>query len=116
MANNKKQFDFLRGMYDEYRSRGGDAVGAWIDGKYDNATKTWHCYSNGDAACVSDMPWSMGQPLRSDTARCILVWYSTTDGMTNHRCNAPMPAICATFRYNFYIMLSLVMPRKHLRC
>ena len=98
VANSKKQIEFLRGMYDEYRSRGGDAAGVWIDGKYDNATKTWRCYSNDDDACVSDMPWSRGEPNRNDTEWCILVWYSRTDGMANYRCNARMPAICATFR------------------
>ena len=97
-AQNKEEFDFLRGMYDKYDAQGGSAIGAWIDGKYDNATKAWHCYSNDDDACLSDMPWSVGKPNRNETEQCILVWWSTTDGVVNHRCNSRMPAICATLR------------------
>ena len=103
VANRKTHFDFLRGMYDEYRSRGGDAVGAWIDGKYDYNTKTWHCYSNYNDACLSDMPWSRGEPNRNDTEHCILVWWSKTDGMASYNCSARMPAICTTYRYHFHV-------------
>ena len=101
VAKSKKQFDFLRGMYDEYRARRGDAAGAWIDGKYHNATKTWVCdsyiyvwYPN----YMSYMSWSFEEPNGELTEHCVLVWHSRTDGVANYRCNARMPAICATFR------------------
>ena len=102
VANSKKQFEFLRGMYDEYRSRGGNAVGAWIEGKYDNASKIWRCKSNYDFyyddACRNTMPWTHGEPNRIETEWCILVWYSRTDGVANFRCYEKMPAICAINR------------------
>ena len=95
-ADYDEQFAFLRGLYDKYRNQSGSAVGAWIDGKFDNATKTWQC---GMGKCSFEMPWSRGEPNREDTEWCLLVWYSRTDGVANYRCNATMPAICATIRY-----------------
>ena len=46
VANNVEEFDFLRGMYDEYHANGGSAEGVWIDGKFDPVTSTWNCESN----------------------------------------------------------------------
>ena len=99
VANYDKKFDFLRGLYDKYRNQSGSAVGAWIDGKYDNASKTWHCDAGGLGICSHRMPWSHGEPNRNDTEHCVLVWYSRTDGVANYNCNKTMPAICATIRY-----------------
>ena len=106
VANSEEEFDFLRGMYDEYVAQGGSAIGVWIDGTFDNDTKTWTCYSNYDDvyfddSCLDDMPWSFGEPNRNETEHCILVWYSRTDGVANYRCNVKLPAICATKRYFF---------------
>ena len=106
-AKNDEEFDFLRGMYDVYRALGGNAIGVWIDGKYDNVTNEWRCYSYYNLyssglyyydPCWNDMPWSHGEPNRNDTEHCLLVWYSRRDGVANYRCNEKMPAICATFR------------------
>ena len=113
VANNDNEFDFLRAMYDNYRSQGGSAIGAWIDGEYYNVTKKWHCHSNvnyadRDDTCGNDMPWSHGEPNRNDTEHCILVWYSRRDGVANYRCNATMPAICATYRYFITVNILLV--------
>ena len=99
MANSVKKFKFLRGLYDEYRAKGGIAVGAWIDGKYDSAAETWHCESNGlGTTCPPDMPWTYEEPNNVDDEKCIIVWFTRTDGVANYRCNEKMPAICATFR------------------
>ena len=106
VANDYKIFKFLRGMYDEYVANGGSANGVWIDGKYYPLTDTWQCDSNSnnnvyeyEDICQYDMPWSHREPNRLDTEHCILVWYSRRDGVANYRCNARMPAICATKRY-----------------
>ena len=106
MANSVKEFQFLRGLYDEYRAKGGVAVGAWIDGEYDSAAKTWYCDANGQGSvCPLDMPWSFREPNRLDTEHCILVWFARTDGVANYRCNATMPAICAAYPIRNDILL-----------
>ena len=101
VANSDKQFKFLRGMYDEYIYQGGDALGAWIDGKFNNATKTWVCdsyiyvwYPN----YMSYMSCSFEEPNGELTEHCVLVWHSRTDGVANYNCNQAMPAICAAYR------------------
>ena len=101
VAKNVQEFKFLRVMYDKYRSRGGDANGAWLDGTYTNSNNTnkWICDSNGEGSdCPSKMPWTNGEPNNLDTERCILVWFTRTDGVANYMCNERMPAICATYR------------------
>ena len=103
-AKNVEQFDFLRGMYDKYLAQGGDVIGAWIDGKYDPDRKAWPCnsYFDFDAyyddPCLKTMPLSTGEPSIVDTMRCVIVWWQKTDGVANYRCDAKLPAICATYR------------------
>ena len=98
VANSVKEFKFLRGLYDEYRAKGGVAVGAWIDGEYDPVAKTWHCDSNGPrTACRSGMPWTYKEPNRMNSEHCIIVWHSRSDGVANFRCWEKMPAICTAY-------------------
>ena len=98
-AKDDKEFKFLRGMYDKYRTQGGDANGAWIDGTYDNITKQWMCDSHGFGSdCLWDTPWSHGEPNRLHIERCLLVWFTRNDGVANYMCSERMPAICATYR------------------
>ena len=88
-------------MYDKYRAQGGNANGAWIDGKFNNGTNKWVCdaYIYGKSPdCMSDMPWTHGEPNNLDTERCILVWFTRTDGVANYMCHEKMPAVCATSR------------------
>ena len=107
VANNAEQFDFLRGMLDKYRSQGGAANGAWIDGRlYEPATAEWVCdaYVYGsNYYCQPGMPWTHGEPSNLDFEHCILVWFNKTDGVSNYVCNEKMPAICATFRYGVHV-------------
>ena len=101
VANKAYEFSFLRGMYDKYRRQGGTANGAWIDGKFDNATDKWVCdaYIYGqNTDCNSDMPWTHGEPNNLDIERCALVWFTRTDGVANYMCNEKLPTICATYR------------------
>ena len=98
VANSAKEFKFLRGLYDEYRARGGVAVGAWIDGEYDSAAKTWHCESNGPGTvCLSGMPWTYEEPNNVDDEKCIIVWFTRTDGVANYYCHKKMVAICTAY-------------------
>ena len=111
-AYSVQQFNFLRGLYDEYRAKNGTAIGAWIDGQYDSEAKEWHCKSfwyGRHGRCPNDMKWSHGEPNRNDTEHCILVWYSRRDGVANYRCDARMPAICAAHRLCFVLRGKITM-------
>ena len=104
-ANSDAHFAFLRGLYDKYRNQSGSAVGAWIDGKFDNATNKWVCdaYVYGaNIGCLAELLWATGAPNHEDTDRCIGVWYQRPDGVANRKCNKKVPAICATFRYDHF--------------
>ena len=45
------------------------------------------------------MPWSSVVPNTGNNEHCVLVWHSSTDGVTKYSCNERLPAICATKRY-----------------
>ena len=120
-ADSVEKFNFLKGMLDAYRTQGGSADGAWIDGKFDNATDAWNCESNSNSfaynyedICQSGMPWANEEPVDADDrGHCVLVWHSSSDGVTNYWCNTKLPAICATKRYFICIFFST---RLHLVC
>ena len=100
VANSVKEFQFLLGLYDEYRAKGGIAVGAWIDGEYDSAAKTWYCESNSPStACLPGMPWTYEEPNNVDDEKCIIVWFTRTDGVANYICSKKMAAICSAYPY-----------------
>ena len=96
-ADSVEKFNFLKGMLDAYRTQGGSAVGAWIDGKYDSATSKWQCASHqyhDIKSCSPDMPGTW----QAQTSGCIRLLYSTTSGVVTHSCTEKMPAICAKYR------------------
>ena len=121
VANNDELFNFLKGMLDAYRTQGGSANGTWIDGKFDNSTDAWNCESNSNSfaynyedICQPGMPWANEEPADADdSGHCVLVWHSSSDGVTNYWCNTKLPAICATKRYFICIFFST---RLHLVC
>ena len=93
MADNAATFDVLRSMYDQYIAGSGSAIGVWLDGRLVNDTDIWQCEAN-KVDCGANMPWSVREPNRLETERCVLVWYSRTDGVANYDCTKTMPAIC----------------------
>ena len=99
MANSAEHFTFLKGMFDNYRSQGGSAEGAWVNGVYEYSRWLCHDYIYGlEAACPSVMPWTSGEPDNLPTEKCARVQHTKTDGLANYACTEKMPAICATFR------------------
>ena len=109
VAYSVEHFNFLKGMFDNYRSQGGSAAGAWINGKYTSSVSKWFCYDytyGYGPTCLAGMPWSNGEPGSLATEHCIRVAQTNTDGVVNGQCDDTMPAICAKFRYVFSRKLS----------
>ena len=90
-------FTFLKGMYNQYIAKGGNADGAWIDGKYNTGSKVWQC--QGHSPCYGGIPWSVNEPNYLDTEHCVLVWRTHDDGVINYSCDVKFPAICMASRY-----------------
>ena len=93
MANDVDTFKVLRGIYDEYLAADGKVAGVWLDGMWNETASKWRCVAN-DVDCATSMPWTLGTPVRQQTARCVLMWHSRGDGVANWSCGRKVASLC----------------------